>query len=489
MTSPTPLELLVADLAALGITLRAEGERLRFTAPQGAITPAIHAQLQANKPELIALLRDKQAPRKPIIRRCRASNVQRRFWKLQQLNPLEPFYNAPFAFRLCGRLDTCLLQRSLAAIVQRHETLRTTLQQVEDELMQVIAPTGELPFTTVDLWESPASVSDVLEQEIVRPFDLAREPGLRVLLIQTGPEEHILQLCFHNTLFDQNSLLVLLDELSVHYEAFATGTQASLPEPGQYSEYVSWQDSLLTSGAAERQSYWGDWFSRGDPPTIHWNPGQPVHANTGFLSHVTALRCEPGAMRQLIARSQRGGVTPFVLMITAYALVLRRYIRCPDVTLGTTFSNRSHWKFESMIGAAIVVPALRIDMTDDPPINVLLTRVRTVLADALIHQDVPFEQIAGTLTPPRAGNQPLFRAVVSFFPESPDERLQLPGVVASYLDHIINALSRPDVYLVICAKPGDILSGYWMHKRDAFSADTAAQMNADFETALRSLIT
>ena len=52
-----------------------------------------------------------------------------------------------------------------------------------------------------------------LDRELGRPFDLARSCGLRVLLARTAEDGYLLHLCFHNTLFDFPSLMVILHDL------------------------------------------------------------------------------------------------------------------------------------------------------------------------------------------------------------------------------------------------------------------------------------
>jgi non-ribosomal peptide synthetase component F len=144
-----------------------------------------------------------------------------------------------------------------------------------------------------------------------------------------------------------------------------------------------------------------------------------------------------------------------------------------------------------LIGATIDVPALRIDMTGNPSVEKLLGRVRSTVAAALTHQDVPFERITPQLQRPRPSAGPLFRVVFSFFPETPHGQLQLPGVTVTFLEEIINELSRPDLYLVIWENQtvaGGALAGYWMHKKDIFEAETAASMNDQLIAVLAAMV-
>jgi len=147
------LQSLLTDLEQRNIKLWVDGERLRYSAPQGVLTPVLRSHLQERKAELIDWLQRAQSnPERERL--YPPSFAQRRFWTLQQLNPGDSFYNVPFAFRLSGPLDTGKLRETFNAIVRRHEVLRTTLQQRDGELMQVVAPRGEVNLRVAAAQES-----------------------------------------------------------------------------------------------------------------------------------------------------------------------------------------------------------------------------------------------------------------------------------------------------------------------------------------------
>src|SRR6185436_15775542 len=79
------------------------------------------------------------------------SYTQERFWFLSQLIPSSPAYNLRTVVRMRGRLDVAVLERSLNAIVQRHEVLRTTFVATDGQPEQVIAPTLYVPLPLDDL--------------------------------------------------------------------------------------------------------------------------------------------------------------------------------------------------------------------------------------------------------------------------------------------------------------------------------------------------
>ena len=172
-------------------------------------------------------------------------------------------------------------------------------------------------------------------------------------------------------------------------------------------------------------------------------------------------------------------IVPAAYFYTLQWLTLRRYAGgCSDLTIGTTYSNRPDARFDSMIGPTIDVPALRVDLSGSPTVPALLARVKQVVAEALTRQDVP-----GGMVDARASKGPLFRAVFSLFPDTADGKLTLPGIEVSYLEESISTVSRPDAYLIMWEKQtaeGPALGGYWLHKKDAFAAETAEEMSREF---------
>src|SRR5262249_17975152 len=169
------------------------------------------------------------------------------------------------------------------------------------------------------------TINRLLQTEMQRPFDLAREAGLRALLLQVESQEYFLLLCFHNTLYDQNSLMVLLKELSLHYTALSTGTSPPLPPPPHDVEYARGQDPLLARGMKERLHYGHEWFRRGEPPALTWTPYKPPPAMPSFHTHVPWQRCSPELTQQLKALSQRHGVTLYMTPLPAPAMRVQRY--------------------------------------------------------------------------------------------------------------------------------------------------------------------
>ncbi len=468
---PDDIASLLIDLSGRGIHLRLEQEALKYTAPPGALTPDIRARLQSMKAQLIGRLRQGDATPLP------ASLTQRRFHALQQLDPDWPFYNVPFLFRLTGPLDTDRLHRALNAIVARHNSLRTTLHERDSQLVQFVADQGETDWACADMRGAPANEVDArLRQDMMRRFDCASDPMLRALLVRTEDDTHLFQICLHNVVFDMASLLAILDELSAHYADHV------LPPPVQYAEYTHWQAVRIATDLDRRRSYWTKWFARIPQPAWSWPEPETPPSEASFGSIPTWARLAPERNAWLQAFCRSHGVTPYVAVLTAYLLATKELTGCADLTIGTTYSDRDDHRFARMIGATVMVPALRVDMTDNPDLPSLLRRVRDVVATALTNQDLP----AGDVVP-NAPKGPLFKLVCSIFPETPHGRLRLPGIRSVWVEEWLNPISRPTLYLVAWETPtpsGNALTCHMMHRQDVWDARTADRMMRTFEAVL-----
>ena len=176
------------------------------------LSEAKHALLEQRlKGKGSATARSKAIPRLSDRRHLPLSFAQQRLWFLHQLEPANPFYNMPAVVGLEGDLDVLALEATLNDLLRRHEALRTTLPLRQGQPIQLIHPAKHFSLPVVDLRHLPAEQRpDVararMEQEALRPFDLAQGPLLRALLLRLGEREHAFLLTMHHIVSDGWSL-------------------------------------------------------------------------------------------------------------------------------------------------------------------------------------------------------------------------------------------------------------------------------------------
>src|SRR5580693_2547829 len=316
----------------------------------------------------------------PIPRRADAGEAplslpQQRLWFLAQLEPASSAYNMHAALRTTGALDLSALARSLGEIVRRHEVLRTAIGNVEGRpLARVVAAdrlSRALPLPLVDLsglasGRRLAAAGELIDDEGLRPFDLARAPLLRGLVIALQPREHLLSLTLHHIVSDGWSVAILVREVGELYASFQGGGLSPLPSlPIQYADFAVWQRQQL-SGRLE--SLLGHWRERlnGAPPVVSLPTDRPRPAVRSLRGGRLPLEFPAGLGAAVDALGLADGATPFMTLLALVAAWLHRHGAGEDLVLGSPIANRTRAEIEPLIGFFANTLALRLDLSGNP---------------------------------------------------------------------------------------------------------------------------
>src|SRR5258708_5973938 len=155
-------------------------------------------------------------------------------WFLDQLDPGTPIYNLFNFLEVGGPLSIPVLGRCLDELLRRHEALRTVFAAEGGRPLQRILPPTPFPLPVVDLAALPAAARQVetarLEAvEHGRPFDLARGPLLRAVLLAAGPGGHAALVNMHHRLGDGWSGVLPVRGGAALHTAFAAGPPSRPP--------------------------------------------------------------------------------------------------------------------------------------------------------------------------------------------------------------------------------------------------------------------
>jgi amino acid adenylation domain-containing protein len=362
-------------------------------------------------------------PPRPPAGRPPLSFAQRRLWFLNQMVPGSPAYNVPMSFRLGGHLRHEILERAVAEIVRRHETLRTTLPSENGEPWQEIAAHATVPIELVDLSGEPAPARETALERLVgaaarRPFDLAAGPLLRVTLFRLEPELHVVLLNAHHVIVDGWSLGLFWHELLTLYDAFAAGRPSPLAEPPiQYADFAVWQREHLAGGRLETQlAYWRDQLGDGtETLELPFDRARPPVQT--FEGRDLELLVPKSLRGELAALGKREGVSLFVVLLGALNVLLHRFTGQDDIAIGSPVTNRTHTDIEQLIGLFVNTLVYKVDLGGEMDFRQVMSRTQDVVNAAQRHQEVPFEAVVEALQPERYLSQnPLFQVCFNFLP-------------------------------------------------------------------------
>jgi amino acid adenylation domain-containing protein/non-ribosomal peptide synthase protein (TIGR01720 family) len=312
------------------------------------------------------------------------SSAQRGIWLADRLDPGSTAYHFPFGVRLTGRLDHAALAQAVAGVVARHEALRTTFAQIDDELVQLVHAASNVRIRPAQLDAGfdgdPAGLDAFLREEARIPFDLENGPLLRLLLIRDGTAEdrHILMVTVHHLVFDMWSCGIFLNDLAALYAADAT----DLPVLGlQFGDFAVWESGVDWRGELD--------FWRGE---LEGAAGLGLPWAGAGAGGVVPVRLPGAVADRLGSVCARFGVTPFVALSAVYALVLGRFSGRRDVVFGSTVGTRRA-ELESVVGCFVNTVGLRVGLGDATSFGGLLARVRSVVLRAFEHANAPFDRV------------------------------------------------------------------------------------------------
>ncbi|MEE2852377.1 MAG: amino acid adenylation domain-containing protein [Actinomycetota bacterium] len=369
-------------------------------------------ELTPSRPRLITTAHDEPMP---------LSASQLRSWFAYRVDGPSRVNNIPFAAKLTGPWDIDALIAAIGDVVARHEILRTSYVELDGVPYQVVGPAGvEIPVRR-EVGPDDAWLQRQLDVERCHCFELDAELPIRVAVLRTeNAGEHVLSVVVHHIASDHWSAGVLFSDVMTGYRARRGGEAPSwAPLRVQYADYAAWQRTFLGDAggqesaiAADQREYWTRQLA-GLPEDTGLRPDfprQPVPSGDGESVdfHIdSATRAKLGELcREL-------GVTEFMLLQTAVAVVLHKAGGGTDIPLGTPVAGRTEAELDQLIGFFVNILVLRNDLDGNPTLRELLKRARETALAAYAHQDLPFDRVVDSVSPVRSlSRNPLFQVVV-----------------------------------------------------------------------------
>ncbi|KEO84020.1 non-ribosomal peptide synthetase [Tumebacillus flagellatus] len=350
---------------------------------------------------------------------------QEAMWFVDRLQPGTTHLNVPFGFHLHGPLDVGALRRSLDELIKRHESLRTVIVELDGVPYQRLTESNRWELPLVDVSGLPEEQQRKRYEEIrtwdsQNGFDLSQGPNCRGWLFRYSETHHELMLNVSHILFDARSLDVFKEEL---FTLYGGGELPALTV--QFGDYVLRERARIHQPKIERDlDYWRTQLG-GTLPLLELPmdaPLTPQSSKAGRMQRIPLPVDVSPTLREL-CREER--VTPFMVFLSVYLLLLSRLSGQEDIVVGTPMANRDRVELEGMIGFLLNTIALRGDLTGNPTFRELLRRVRDVTLQGYEHSSIPYEKVVEELQPERSlVRNPFFDVMINYL-DTPETGLQI----------------------------------------------------------------
>jgi amino acid adenylation domain-containing protein len=496
-TSPSVTEFL-SQLRGLDVRLTLELDRLNVSSPKGALTAELKAELVRRKPEIVDLLRataDGEGFSSVIEKVSRTgelplSHAQQRLWFLNLYEPDSSAYTISGAVRITGVLDRDVLERCLFEVIRRHEVLRTGYINEAGSPRAVIGGGEDWRLEHVNLgmlavYEREGEALRRARQRVRQPFDLANPPHMRATLFELSETDAILLFAVHHIAADGWSLSVLGSEIGILYPALKRGALPTFDElPFQFADYVAWHRKACDDRIIERQLAWWLRSLQGPLPVLELpsdRPRPPVMTDRG-----ACLRRIVDDVAGLHQFANSSGATLFMVLLSAFKILLYRYTGLEDLIVGTAVAGRNRSEVENMIGVFINTLALRTRLDGDPTVSEVLDRVRETTLGAFAHADVPFDRLVAAVQPERDLSHSPVTQVMFTLQNYPDTKMELPGLTLSRMPFDAG-ITRYDLAVDVFERDG-VIELAFEYNADLFEATAIRRMQEHFVTILAGMV-
>ncbi|KAI0435294.1 hypothetical protein F5Y09DRAFT_336776 [Xylaria sp. FL1042] len=415
------------------------------------------------------------------------SFAQGRLWFLDQLKLGASWYLIPYGIRMRGTLHVDALTTALLALEQRHETLRTTFDEKDGVGMQVVHANCMKELRVINVsGDRNGGYLQSLQQEQTTPFNLASEAGWRVSLIRLGENDHILSIVMHHIISDGWSVDILRRELSQFYTAALRGQDplsGVKPLPINYRDFSIWQKQEEQMAEHQRQlEYWINQLVDSSPAEFLTDFPRPSILSSQAGSVPVTIEGE--LYEKLLKFCKAHKATPFAVLLAAFRAAHYRLTGAEDVTIGTPIANRNRLELEDMIGFFVNTQCIRTTVESNDTFESLVRQVRSTVAAAFEHQDVPFDRVVSAILPGSrdTSRNPLVQLVFAMHSQPDLGKFELEGLEG---EPLVNAVTtRFDVEFHLFQEVGK-LSGHMIFAADLFQLETVQNVVDVFNMTLR----
>ena len=328
-----------------------------------------------------------------------ASFMQESFWFTQQLDVTSPLLNLVHTLHLQGPLNRVYLQDAIQTIMNRHEILRTSFNLMGSQITQVIHDNIAIPIVYINLSsyafaERENRANTILKEEIQTPFNLELPPLFRIKIVQIEARKHQIIINWHHIIADGWSETIFLHELGALYNAYLSNTQPTLTQLDlQYADYALWQRTILhhTETLRSLENYWQCCINK-LPQTMSLPKDKTSKSSEIFSIKTLTFHFSSNLELQINDFCKSNAVTPFILLLAIFEVLLYRFFNQKEVVIRTPLSQREHPTSETLLGCCINV--ILLHATCDPSIKFdkFLNNVKQSTLEALHHCNFPYQQ-------------------------------------------------------------------------------------------------
>ncbi|PWH82543.1 hypothetical protein DIS18_09865 [Algibacter marinivivus] len=346
------------------------------------------------------------------------SHGQKRFWFLQQMYPQNPFYNLSEIYEFQGDLNVDVLEKSLKLVFENHKIFKSFYTAENGSPKLNISDSVSLELEKKEFSKtSKIDVQSFLDEQAHINFDLDSAPLIKASLLKLNKSKYILFLTMHHIIADQWSMRVLRETLAKNYKSllndeFVEETKTEI----NFFDYAYWEEN--SQNYDKEIKYWKTKLS-GKIPNLNLPNDFNRPAKPSYKGDFNSIEFSKETSLQVLETSKKLGITPFVLFLSAYYILLRNFSQQEDILIGSPVSNRNQKNLEDVFGLFIDTIVLRTSVNKSLTIFDFINEVKKMFSEALSNKDIPFDNLVKELNLERSlSTNPLFQVMFVYSTKS-----------------------------------------------------------------------
>ncbi|MCX6246698.1 MAG: amino acid adenylation domain-containing protein [Bacteroidetes bacterium] len=406
------------------------------------------------------------------------ASAQKRLFIVNQMENIGITYNIPLVFLIEGNLDTNALSKAIEDLASRHEVFRTSFDIVDGVPVQIVNPKVRIKRF---YQEAPEEDAGKVIREFIRPFDLRTAPLFRAGLVKFGEHRHLLIFDVHHIVFDGWSVDIFLEELWGLYKG-----KKLPPLKLQYRDYAVWQQNLGAGELMKKQEqYWIRQFE-GELPSLNLETDFPRGSSMTFDGARLAIELDRDLTDALKNLVREEGATLFMVLLSAYSILLSKYTNQEEIVVGIPSSGRSIPELEKMIGMFVNTLPVRSKPSGESTFRTFLSGMKSLVLDAYDNQDYQLDSLVEKLGITRnSGRNPLFDVMFAFRSQPGD--IVLKEITVKPFEFTFN-ITKFDLTIEVIEK-SDTMKLEVEYRKHLFNPLTIENLGSHYVNLLREIAT
>lgn len=438
---------LFLDLKAIGIHIKLFDGQLKIIGDNEKLNPNILAEIRKYKSDIIEFLnrKPKQKEKFVYIKNTESkkyfplTSAQKRLYILQQMELESTAYNMTASIKLDKDISKKRIEDVVRKLIARHESFRTSFKMVNNEPVQVIQ--DQVRFE-IDYFKISKEVALNIIRDFARPFDLSIAPVLRVAYIQTEEDDRVMLFDMHHIISDGTSIEVLIRDFIA-----LLGIQELSELRLQYKDYAEWQNgSRQKERIKQQESYWLRQFSE-ELPVLNLPTDFPRPMMQSFEGGRSDFELIGEDLYSLVEIAIKNGTTLYMMLLSAYTIMLSKLSGQEDIVVGTPIANRRHSDLEPIIGMFVNTLAFRNFPVGEKRFVEYFVEIKSRTLSGYENQEYAFEELVEKLNLRRdTSRNPLFDVMFNLLNQQ-EQREEISGVIENNEYDYQNVTSKFDLNL------------------------------------------